>query len=244
MADCYQPTAHDYRLIILSRQWAMRCVELYTVANEYLHSLRYEAYITLVPNYLERFLFRSATKTLPFWNAYNLSLPCVEFLLNAVFQWRPSSLCEGLLSPLLQIRVSHLIWVPGSWLGPVLYRSLSMKFILLSWYMQIAFTYRGLSNVLGLPIVRTFLWQTFQRPSPSFHRYALFKEILILKNTVVWRVTPCSLVEVYQHFRGTYCVCLQDRGICEETDRNQGASIVIAGCFLDIFFDPEDIGNA
>jgi hypothetical protein len=30
-----------------------------------------------------------------------------------------------------------------------------------------------------------------------------------MKNTVFWDVMPCSLVEVYQHIKGMYCLCLQ-----------------------------------
>jgi hypothetical protein len=38
------------------------------------------------------------------------------------------------------------------------------------------------------------------------------KQKQIFMNTVFWDVTPCSLVEVHQHFRGPYCLHFQGQG--------------------------------
>lgn len=36
---------------------------------------------------------------------------------------------------------------------------------------------------------------------------------MAMNNTVFWGVTPCSLIEVYRRFRGTYCLHLQGQGV-------------------------------
>ena len=37
---------------------------------------------------------------------------------------------------------------------------------------------------------------------------------IILKNIVFWYLTPCSLVQIYQHFGVTHCLHLQNRRVC------------------------------
>jgi hypothetical protein len=44
---------------------------------------------------------------------------------------------------------------------------------------------------------------------------------VIMKDTVFWNVTPCSLVEVYQRSGGAYCVPLQGWIISQES-KQQG----------------------
>jgi hypothetical protein len=36
---------------------------------------------------------------------------------------------------------------------------------------------------------------------------------------MVWNMPPCSMVERYQHFTGTCCLCVQDRSDTEDEGR-------------------------
>lgn len=161
---------------------------------------------TLVPNYLERFLFRDVTKTLPFWNAYNLSLTCVEFLLNSVFQWRLNSALWETSVSIATNKSPHLSF--RSLIGPYALQNHihGIHCLILIYCRLILHTKCWVMHLLKFPILRTFLWQICHRPIPTFHCSALLKRILVLKNAVVWRVTPCSLVEVYSLFRIEECV--------------------------------------
>jgi hypothetical protein len=54
--------------------------------------------------------------------------------------------------------------------------------------------------------------------------------LLRLDHTNFWDVTPCSLVELYERFGGTYCLRLQNRR-------------VNSLCLLGLLFGPEDGGS-
>jgi hypothetical protein len=70
---------------------------------------------------------------------------------------------------------------------------------------------------------------------------------LPLPSTIFWCVTLCSLVEVYWHFRGMYCLHLQ--GVRVSKGRKcHAASIhslcfLLACCLLGLLFGPEDGGS-
>jgi hypothetical protein len=41
-------------------------------------------------------------------------------------------------------------------------------------------------------------------------RLEMFSAVII-KIIIFWNVTPCSLLEMYRRFGGTFCLCYQDR---------------------------------
>jgi hypothetical protein len=47
------------------------------------------------------------------------------------------------------------------------------------------------------------------------------------KSTAFWIVMPCSLVEVHQYFRGTYCLHLQGQGLSQARSRQH--AFLLAG---------------
>jgi hypothetical protein len=50
-----------------------------------------------------------------------------------------------------------------------------------------------------------------------------------MKMTVVWDVAPCSLVEIYQRFRGSYCRHHQDV-LMMEAVRTSETSVIVSVC--------------
>jgi hypothetical protein len=58
-----------------------------------------------------------------------------------------------------------------------------------------------------------------------------------LENTVLWDMTPCSLVEVYRRFGGTYFLYLQSLRVIQATGKNQTESYSEAVGFSERSFD-------
>jgi hypothetical protein len=57
----------------------------------------------------------------------------------------------------------------------------------------------------------------FVLPFCSYVRYEYLRELTV-KNTIFWNVILCSLVDVYQHFAGTYCLHHQSRWAAHSTE--------------------------
>jgi hypothetical protein len=58
-------------------------------------------------------------------------------------------------------------------------------------------------------------------------------------STTFWDVTPCSLVEIFLRFGGTYCLHRQGRKVSQTS--NKLACYLLHACFA---FDDEDKGSA
>jgi hypothetical protein len=62
-----------------------------------------------------------------------------------------------------------------------------------------------------------------------------------MKCTILWDVTLCSLIEVSQHFGGTYYLHLQS--VNRARNQEYSCCLRLAGCLLGLLFDSEYGGS-
>jgi hypothetical protein len=79
--------------------------------------------------------------------------------------------------------------------------------------------------------------------------YLMYSRGLTVKTDVFWAVTPCSLLDSYQRFGGTYCLCLQSKilrcHIPGDSIRvfNINLSVLVHRCFCRAGFKEERPGR-
>jgi hypothetical protein len=77
---------------------------------------------------------------------------------------------------------------------------------------------RGISYLRMVPMMKLFIldfsplfWHFLHLRPKYFPQHSVLKLPLSLNSTIFWNVTPCIMVNMYWHFRGTYCPYLQRR---------------------------------